>query len=81
MLNEYLKSIMDKHEITQSQLAANVGVTRSAVCYWLQGKRTPNLRILDDLIKYVTTATGRSRRMITLEIMEAVFFDVSAEVA
>ena len=81
MLGEYLKKVMQKHDITQSQLAAHVGVTRSAACYWLQGKRTPNLRILNDLIKYVTTATGRSRRMITLEIMEAVFFDVSAEVA
>ena len=37
-LREWLK----KHEMTQSHFAKAIGVSKSAVTYWLNGKQGPN---------------------------------------
>tara|TARA_Y100001973_G_scaffold53931_1_gene79798 strand:- start:660 stop:926 length:267 start_codon:yes stop_codon:yes gene_type:complete len=84
MLQKYLNEAMKKTacwcdgdgRIMQTALAQELGVTRSAVCLWLQGSRTPNIRILKKLIDYISSQTKRSKRVITHEMMAAVFADL-----
>ena len=76
MLAKYLKQQLEKTETTQIQLARSLGVSRSAVCYYMQGSRTPNIKIIKKLIDYLSAKTKRSTRIVTHEIMSAVFADL-----
>ena len=37
-----LRDWLRKHEMTQSKFAKAIGVNKSSVTYWLQGKQGPN---------------------------------------
>lgn len=46
---EVLAVSMELAGVSQSELAKRMGVTPTAVSYWLTGKRSPSLDVLDQM--------------------------------
>ncbi len=40
---ERLTSLMNEERISQAELARSVGISQSAVCNWLNGKKEPSI--------------------------------------
>ena len=76
MFKKYLINLLKEMDITQTALAKNTGVTRSAVCLWIKGNRHPNIKVIKQMIEYISQETKRSKRVITHEIMSAIFADL-----
>ena len=67
-VREILKSLRERHHLTQAQLAARVLVTRQAVSRWETGETQPNpetLRLLSkELDVSVNTLLGAPRQLV-----------------
>ena len=46
MLGRNLKTLRKKNNLTQSNLADSLAVSRQAVCMWERGERTPKISVL-----------------------------------
>lgn len=57
MLKKKLHDLRTERGITQTALAAAVGVSSRAVKYWEHGERTPNLASLLALAHYFNVST------------------------
>ena len=57
MLKKKLHDLRMKHGISQSDLAAAVGVSTRAVKYWEHGERTPNLASLLAIAHHFNVST------------------------
>lgn len=40
---ERIKDLMSEERISQAELARSVGISQSAVCNWLNGKKEPSI--------------------------------------
>ncbi len=40
---ERIKDLMNEERISQAELARSVGISQSAVCNWLNGKKEPSI--------------------------------------
>lgn len=40
---ERIKGLMNEERISQAELARSVGISQSAVCNWLNGKKEPSI--------------------------------------
>ncbi|MFR5833933.1 MAG: helix-turn-helix domain-containing protein [Acutalibacteraceae bacterium] len=40
---ERIKNLMNEERISQAELARSVGISQSAVCNWLNGKKEPSI--------------------------------------
>ena len=47
-----LKSLRKSHNLTQSQFAAELNITQTAINYWENEKREPNLNMLQKIAEY-----------------------------
>ena len=56
-IREILKSLREKHHLTQKQLAERVMVTRQAVSRWENGETQPNSDTLELLSKVTLSMT------------------------
>ena len=48
---EGLMAFMKRKDYTQQELADNIGVTRTSVNYWVNGRHEPMLRDINKLIE------------------------------
>ena len=55
---EKLKTLREEHDMTQGELAAMLGVSRSAVGMYEQGKREPDFEVLDTLADILDVSIG-----------------------
>ena len=64
---EIIKSIREKHNLTQDQMAERIGVTRQAVSRWETGETQPNTEMLKVLSKEfnvsINTLLGAPRQL------------------
>ena len=58
-----LRQYMEATGLNQSKLAERVGVSRSTITLWLQGKRAPT----DDRLDIISARTGIDRKKLTEE--------------
>ena len=49
---ERLTSLMNEERISQAELARSVGISQSAVCNWLNGKKEPRIDSLGRLADF-----------------------------
>lgn len=75
MFSNYLNKTLTNNDITQSQLAHGLGVSRAAICYWTQGKRTPNYLLLSKLVNFLDKKTPIKKNTLILQIMNSIFAD------
>jgi Predicted transcriptional regulators len=59
---EILKSIREKHNLTQDQMAERIGVTRQAVSRWETGETQPNTEMLKVLSKEFNVSINNTAR-------------------
>ena len=57
MIDERIKELRKQHNLTQSDLAKILGISRSAVNSWEQGISTPSTKYLIELAKTFKTST------------------------
>ena len=55
MLGRNLKTLRKKNNLTQSNLADSLAVSRQAVCMWERGERTPKISVLTKIAKTFET--------------------------
>lgn len=55
MLGRNLKTLRKKNNLTQSNLADSLEVSRQAVCMWERGERTPKISVLTKIAKTFET--------------------------
>ena len=53
MFGENLRKIMKEKKITSRKLAAEIGVTETYISYLLSGKKTPSLKTVDSLVRFL----------------------------
>ena len=53
MFGENLRKIMKEKKITSRRLAAEIGVTETYISYLLSGKKTPSLKTVDSLVRFL----------------------------
>ncbi len=54
---ERLTYLMKIENLSQSELARRIGISQSAVCYWLYGKKEPSIDSLWKLADYFDVTT------------------------
>lgn len=52
-MNEKIKAAMEKNNVTQAELAENIGVSQAFVSYMLGGYKTPSVAILKSIADYL----------------------------
>lgn len=57
IFSERVNKLMCHYKLSQKELAAKVGVTESAMSYYVQGKRVPRSDILTKIAKALNTTT------------------------
>lgn len=57
IFSERLSAQMSKCKLSQKELATKIGVTESAMSYYVQGKRVPRSDVLTKIAKALNTTT------------------------
>lgn len=55
-LSEKVKQLRKKHNLTQEELAAKIGVTAAYVGFIEQGKRNPSMKTADKMARALKTS-------------------------
>ena len=58
MFGKNLRKIMKEKNITSRSLAMSIGVTETYISYWLTGKKTPSLKIIERLADFLDVTTS-----------------------
>ena len=53
-----IKELRKEHGLTQEELAAQIGTTKSAISMYERGTRRPNFEITDALVEYFNVSTA-----------------------
>lgn len=52
-MNEKLKAVLDKKNISQVELADNIGVSQAFVSYMIKGYKQPSVTLLKRMAEYL----------------------------
>ena len=71
---ERLTSLMNEERISQAELARSVGISQSAVCNWLNGKKEPSIdslwRLADFFDVSVDYIIGRKEMALSQQMVD-----------
>ena len=57
VFSERLVTLMNAHKLTQKELAQKIGVTESAMSYYVKGDRMPRIDVLTRMAQALHTTT------------------------
>lgn len=52
-MSESIKSLLEEKNVTQAELAENVGVSQAMISYILKGYKTPSVQLLKRIADYL----------------------------